>query len=71
MVSTGSFSATVASAANATTISIAGQRGRQMRKPANSAMLTSDRLTAARRERGQVRPQEGNLLEERPRLGRR
>ena len=47
MVSTGSFSATVASAAKATTINIAGQRGRQKRKPANSAMLASERLSAA------------------------
>src|SRR5271154_4495202 len=47
MVSTGSLSATVASAANATTINMAGQRGRQIRKPANSAMLATERLSAA------------------------
>src|ERR1700739_2005138 len=47
MVSTGSLSATVASAASATTISIAGQRGCQKRKPTNSAMLASERLSAA------------------------
>src|ERR1700722_11198011 len=46
MVSTGSLSATVASAANATTINMAGQRGRQKRKPANSAMLAMERLSA-------------------------
>src|SRR5271154_940839 len=47
MVSTGSLSANAASAANATTINIAGQRGRQKRKPANSTMLVSERPTAA------------------------
>src|ERR1700722_13983337 len=47
MVSTGSLSATAASAANTTTINIAGQRGRQKRKPAKNAMLTAERLSAA------------------------
>src|ERR1700689_13148 len=47
MVSTGTFSTAVAAAANATTTSMAGQRGRQMRKLANSAMHASERLSAA------------------------
>jgi hypothetical protein len=47
MVSTGSLSTRAASAANATTINMAGQRGRQKRKPAKSAMLTTERLSAA------------------------
>ena len=38
--------AQVASAASATAISMAGQCGRQMRKPASSAMLTSERPSA-------------------------
>src|ERR1700722_9561743 len=46
MVSTGSFSTTVVSAANATTISMAGKRGRQKRKPANRMMLATERLKA-------------------------
>src|ERR1700678_3621018 len=49
MVSTGSFRATVASAAKATTINMAGQLGRQMRRPANSTMLANE-TTSARGE---------------------
>ena len=69
MVSTGSLSATAASAANATTISMAGQRGRHRRKPANAAMLDEREAERGGGERGEFRPQEGNLLDERPRLG--
>ena len=47
MVSTGRRSATLASAANATTINMAGQRGRQILNPANSAMHTTERQSAA------------------------
>src|SRR5277367_6284547 len=47
MVSTGSLSTTVASAARATTISMAGQLGRQKRKAANSATHVTERLSAA------------------------
>jgi hypothetical protein len=46
-VSTGSLSAALARAANITTIGIAGQRGRQMRKTANSTMLAMKRPTAS------------------------
>src|SRR3984885_11569680 len=47
MVSAGSLSTKAASAVKATTINMAGQRGRQKRKPANSVMLTTERLSAA------------------------
>ncbi len=55
--------------ASATTISMAGQRGRQRRKPASSAMLASERPTAAGESVGSFDHRKGSLLHERPRLG--
>src|ERR1700728_3348081 len=59
MVSTGSLSAKAARAANATTISMAGQRGRHMRKPTNIAMLATERLSAAGESVGSVDHKKG------------
>src|ERR1700722_8918509 len=59
MVSTGSLSAAVTSAANATTINMAGQRGRQKRKPANSTTLINERPTAAGESVDMLDPRKG------------
>jgi hypothetical protein len=48
---------------------MAGQRGRQMRKPASSAMLATERPSAAGEKVERFDQRKGDLLQERSRFG--